>query len=276
MLKRLMRPIYNFAQYILKGGHTTVRTVTPIAFDNRPLQDKTILITGATSGIGLKSACTLAEMGANIIISGRNEGKLNDALSAVPGSKGIIWDIRDTSLSAQKINEALSLFGDIDILINNAGIYNGADMLHIDEKIFDDVITTNFKGTYFTTKSFIENIDISSNKTRKIVNILSIRSFTSSTNAYCASKWAEKCMNDGLAKEILHKNIIVNAVAPGPTTSNINHISPEGNTYLQGNNRVNHFLIPEEIVNVIAFLCTDMSNGIVGQTIVVDGGEIIQ
>ena len=83
-------------------------------------------------------------------------------------------------------------------------------------------------------------------------------------------------MSDGLAKELLNRNIIVNAVAPGPTASNINHISPEGNVYYTNNNLVKRFLVPDEIVNVIAFLCTDMSNGIVGQTIVVDGGEIIR
>lgn len=268
--------IKNFFSWVKNGGVVQYRYATPIAFDNKPLADKVVIVTGGTSGIGLETACSLSKMGAKVIITGRNKEKLASALERIDGATGIIWDISNVAISNDKILECKKIYGKIDILINNAGVYDGTQMGAMQEQIFDHIMDTDCKGPYFVSKAFVQNCESSEKNTKKIINILSIRSLTSSTNAYCIAKWAEKCFSDGLAKELLGKNIIVNSVAPGPTASNINGIDPNGNVFYSGNEHIKHYLIPDEIVNVIAFLAADVSNGIVGQTIIVDGGETIR
>lgn len=270
----------NFIKYLRTGGVVKYRYATPIAFDSKPLSGKVVLITGATSGIGLCTAKSLIKMGAQVIVTGRSEVKIKKVIQQLDNAKGIVWDISNASIAEVKMEECKNLFGRLDILVNNAGIYDESDVRNMQEEIFDKVININCKGTYFVSKAFIEKCQPSEECVKKIINILSIRSITSSTNAYCISKWGEKCFADGLAKEVLNNNIIVNNVAPGVTVSNINSINstidPMDNAFYNGNEKVSYSLVQEEIVNVIAFLASDMSNGIVGQTITVDGGETIR
>ncbi len=266
----------NFIKYLRTGGVVKYRYATPIAFDSKPLSGKVVLVTGATSGIGLCTAKSLIKMGAQVIVTGRSEVKIKKVIQQLDNAKGIVWDISNASIAEVKMEECKNLFGRLDILVNNAGIYDGTDVRNMQEEIFDKVININCKGTYFVSKAFIEKCQPSEESVKKIINILSIRSFTSSTNAYCISKWGEKCFVDGLAKEVMNNNIIVNNIAPGVTATNINKINPIDNAFYNENEKVSYSLIPEEIVNVIAFLASDMSNGIVGQTITVDGGETIR
>lgn len=281
-MSRLHEGINNFKEYLKRGGKVTVRRVVPISFGEKGyLSEKTVLITGGSSGIGLNLAGVLKNAGAKVIITGRDEKRLKNATLSLPGIETIQWDIRDVSNAEEKMRMAFSVYGKIDILINNAGIFDGTTVYDMSEDVFDRMIETNLKGTYFVSQAFLRNISDEDSEIKKIINILSIRSITSSTNMYCATKWAEKCFTEGLAKEMIlkNKNVIVNGVAPGPTCSSINRINrinPEGNTYYAGGEKIKYMMIPEEITNVIAFLCTDMSNGIVGQTIVVDGGETIR
>ena len=239
------------------------------------LKDKNVLITGGSSGIGLAIAKKCLSLGAKVVVTGRNIGKLND-VSAQINNKNfftIEWDISQVNKASEKISEVLQKIGKIDILVNNSGIYTHDKFFSIDEKIFDDVMNTNIKGLFFTTKVIVEYF-IQNCIKGKVINIGSIRSIQGTTEPYGISKWGVRGLTNGLAKDLIKYGIIVNAVAPGVTATGINNIDigkdSSNNSAL--NNRV---ATAEEIAEIAVFLASDAANHIIGQTIVCDGGETL-
>lgn len=239
------------------------------------LKDKNVLITGGSSGIGLAIAKKCLSLGAKVVVTGRNIGKLND-VSAQINNKNfftIEWDISQVNKASEKISEVLQKIGKIDILVNNSGIYTHDTFFSIDEKIFDDVMNTNIKGLFFTTKVIVEYF-IQNCIKGKVINIGSIRSIQGTTEPYGISKWGVRGLTNGLAKDLIKYGVIVNAVAPGVTATGINNIDigkdASNNSAL--NNRV---ATAEEIAEIAVFLASDAANHIIGQTIVCDGGETL-
>lgn len=239
------------------------------------LKDKNVLITGGSSGIGLAIAKKCLSLGAKVVVTGRNIGKLND-VSAQINNKNfftIEWDISQVNKASEKISEVLQRIEKIDILVNNSGIYTHDTFFSIDEKIFDDVMNTNIKGLFFTTKVIVEYF-IQNCIKGKVINIGSIRSIQGTTEPYGISKWGVRGLTNGLAKDLIKYGIIVNAVAPGITATGINNIDigkdASNNSAL--NNRV---ATAEEIAEIAVFLASDAANHIIGQTIVCDGGETL-
>lgn len=239
------------------------------------LKDKNVLITGGSSGIGLAIAKKCLSLGAKVVVTGRNIGKLNDVSAQINNKNffAIEWDISQVNKASEKISEALQKIGKIDILVNNSGIYTHDTFFSIDEKNFDDVMNTNIKGLFFTTKVIVEYF-IQNCIKGKVINIGSIRSIQGTTEPYGISKWGVRGLTNGLAKDLIKYGIIVNAVAPGITATGINNIDigkdASNNSAL--NNRV---ATAEEIAEIAVFLASDAANHIIGQTIVCDGGETL-
>ena len=122
------------------------------------------------------------------------------------------------------------------------------------------------------TKSFVKYAD--SAKKHKIINVLSIRSLTSGTDIYAMSKWAGYSYTLRTAKELLDRGFIVNGIAPGPTCSAINNVDLKGNVFNTAV-RANYYLDPDQVVNLMWFLASDLSKGVNGQVISIDGGETL-
>lgn len=274
-IKRLKRGLKNFNSYVQNGG-VVYCEVKELVWEHNVLAGKTALITGGSSGIGYEIANKYVKMGANVIITGRNEEKLKEACQSIgEGVKYIVWDISCIIEAESKMKQAFELFGDIDILVNNAGIYEGSEIFENNENLYNIVMDTNVKGTYFITQAYAKIVKEKCLKNiRKIIFILSIRSWGASTNNYELSKKMELAVMEGAVKKLYTDEIIVNGIAPGPTTSNINKRDAEGNIY-NGGGKIGRFLIPQEIANVACFLASDAANAIVGQVIAVDGGEIL-
>ncbi len=236
---------------------------------------KTALITGGNKGIGFASAKLFLENGYNVIITGRNEEKLRDAVSRLgyDNCRYVIWDVSDISAIAPAIEKAHSFFGNIDVFVNNAGIVSdeditGKDFLEKTEKSWDETMNINLKGLFFAlqeeTKYMKEN-QIKGN----IVNLCSEVAFIPAFDAYRISKWGVRGMTEGIAKVIAKYGIVLNAVAPGETATEILR-QKEGERVMNRSPRGERAM-PSEIAEAIFFLAN--SRNIIGEVLLSDGGH---
>lgn len=281
MIKRIISKLFccssNFIKYIRQGGVVYVNIAQ--VNHNEILKDKKVLITGGSSGIGYAIAKKFVSEGAKVVITGRDIDKLRVAADSMNSNKVFCleWDVSDVSIVKQKVAQTQELLGGIDIVVNNAGVYVGSDFLNIDEKSWNYVLNTNIKGLFFICQAVSKYyIKTNANKISKIINIASITGLVGDCGPYGISKWGVVGLTKGLARDLTSKNIIVNAIAPGVTPSNINkEINVSDNAFLNSskNQRV---ALPEEIAELALFLASDASNNIVGQIIPCDGGTIIQ
>lgn len=241
--------------------------------DQALLEGKVVLVTGGTSGFGFAMAKRFLECGAKVIITGRNEQKLKAAVDILGSEnlRGILWDISNTEIASKKYTEVCSLFGPVDVAINNAGVWTPINWKEISEVEWNNIIDINLKGLFFICKVEAENMDNNQSKVKKIVNITSIEGIRSGFGPYWASKWGANGLTKGLAKLLTPKNIIVNAIAPGMAITDINpNLPKDGNLAL--NNLNGRFVAVEEVAELALFLASDASNSIVGQVISIDGG----
>lgn len=259
----------NLVMYIKQGGVVKCNIVT-INY-NQVLKNKKVLITGGTSGIGLAIAEKFAAVGAQVLVAGRNNKNINFSSNI----SFLKWDIRNVNCAKDNILEAEKLLcGNIDILINNAGIYKSEKIEIVNEKEFDDVLSTNLKGLYFTTKEFL--IRNKNNKEiKKIINIVSNTAYRGANKPYECSKWAINGFTQGIARDYRKYNFIINGIAPGTCATAINNVDITDNAY-DNEGLDGRVATPEEIAEIALFLASDASNHIIGQVIVCDGGATLK
>lgn len=201
------------------------------------LKDKVVIITGATSGIGEACALTFGKEGAKIVITGRNQEKL-DRSSKHLKSLGIevlaiLADAGSEADNRKMADETIKAFGRIDILINNAGISMRALFQELDLEVFRKVMDTNFWGTVYATKFCLPAILESKGS---IIGISSINGFrgTPARTAYTASKYAMNGFFESLRTEVMNQGVHVMVAAPGFTASNIRNNALTANGHVQG------------------------------------------
>ncbi|MDE0558474.1 SDR family oxidoreductase [Algoriphagus sp. NF] len=200
-------------------------------------KDKVVLITGATSGIGEACAEVFGREGAKLAITGRNPEKLENTVSKLR-SQGfevlpILADAGSEADNQRMAEETLSHFGQIDILINNAGISMRALFQDLDLDVFRKVMDTNFWGTVYATKFCLPAILKSKGS---IIGISSINGYrgTPARTAYTASKYAMNGFFESLRTEVMKKGVHVLVVAPGFTASNIRNTALTADGSSQG------------------------------------------
>lgn len=241
--------------------------------DKRLLEGKVALVTGGSSGFGFAIAKRFLDCGAKVIITGRNHEKLDAALKKLNSKnvKGLIWDISLINDVQSKFGEICSLFGELDIAVNNAGVWSPKKWNYISEEDWDKIIDTNLKGLFFVCQAEGEYMQVNNSKIKKIINVTSIEGIRGGFGPYWASKWGANGLTKGLAKLLTPKNVIVNAIAPGMGITDINpNLPKDGNLAL--NNLNGRFVAVEEVAELALFLASDASNSIVGQVITIDGG----
>ncbi len=273
-MRRILRLIINLLKCIKSGSTPIQVTIAQIQYD-KIYENKNVLITGGTSGIGLAIAKKFLSLGAKVTITGRDISRLNNINKEINNTNLFVveWDISKQEIIIEKVNETINKMGKIDILFNNTGVYTNNTFFDIDEKTFDDIMNTNIKGLFFTTKKIAEYF-IKENIKGKIINIGSVRSIQGTTEPYGISKWGVRGLTQGLARDLIKYGIIVNAIAPGMTATGINNINVKENAYSESslNNRVG---TAEEIAEIAVFLSSEAATNIIGQTIVCDGGETL-
>ena len=264
MLEKIRR-IYKYVRYGIpviekKQVFANISTLSK----NELLKGRTSLITGGTSGIGYEIAKEFLKAGAVVIITGRNQERLKNAINSLKN------DVPESEVLAfPSILETFKL-SKIDILVNNAGINSGPKGCTYEEN-FDAILNTNLKGTFFLAKTFAEYLKqhgIEGN----ILNIASSSSERPATDAYTLSKWGIKGLTKGLARVYTSYGIVVNGIAPGPTaTSMIKGDNKDGNLAHEKSltGRLAH---PSEIATMAVILVSNISRMIIGDIIYMSGG----
>ncbi|MCE2732515.1 MAG: SDR family oxidoreductase [Chryseotalea sp.] len=201
------------------------------------MKNKVVLITGATSGIGKALAFEFGRMGCRVAITARREKELNevkeDLVKAGIACVAIAGDVSREEDAKRMVNETVSYFGVLDILINNAGISMRALFQDIELSVFKKVMDINFYGTVYCTKYALPYILQAKGS---VVGISSIngRRATPARSAYSASKYAMEGFLEALRMEVMKKGVHVLSVCPGFTASNIRNTALTADGSVQG------------------------------------------
>ena len=238
------------------------------------LENKNIILTGATGGIGNSIVETLVSLKGKLLVTGTNQTKLDDLKSKFKHIVAIKQDISDHDKLEEFINKCSSELDDkIDILINNAGVTNDNLAIRMDKNEWTKVIDINLTSTFLLSKFAIKKM--LKRKFGKIINITSVVGHTGNLGQanYSASKGGVSSMSKSLALEYAKKNIMINCIAPGfIQTAMTDKINEEYKNQLKSKIPMDRFGSPQDIANCTAFLCSDLSNYITGETIHVNGG----
>ncbi len=201
------------------------------------MKDKVVIITGGSSGIGKALAISFGKLGAQVVITGRNEERLNEVGAELDQLNTpnlcLKLDVANETDNKLLVDETIKAFGGIDILINNAGISMRALFEEIDLEVFKKVMDINFNGTLYATKYCLPHI--LKNK-GSIVGISSINGYrgTPARTAYTASKYAMNGFFESLRTEVMHRGVHVLVACPGFTRTNIRNAALTADGTSQG------------------------------------------
>jgi NAD(P)-dependent dehydrogenase (short-subunit alcohol dehydrogenase family) len=247
------------------------------------LEDKIVLVTGASSGIGREAAKIMAGHGAKIVAAARREPDLAETVQQIESTGGTAtYVVTNVSVAAQverAVQHAVSTYGGLDAAFNNAGILEPNTHLHeVEDNDFDNVINVNLKGTFLSMKYEIAHMI--ENGGGAIVNdssYMGLRGGTGRQAAYTASKHGVLGLMQAAARDYARRGIRVNAVCPGVIDTTMMHSLDRGGDLatrakMESWIPMNRYGAPEEVGQVVAFLCSDAASYITGQAIPVDGG----
>ena len=236
-------------------------------------EGKKILVTGATGGIGGAIVKKFLSLNASVLGTGTNLEKLNLLKNEFPSLLTEQFDISKHEKIEEFIEKVFSSLGGLDILVNNAGITKDNLSLRMKSEEWQKVIDINLTSTFYLCKSVIKKM--LKNKFGRIVNVTSIVGHTGNVGQgnYSASKAGVVAMSKSLAIEYAKKNITVNCVSPGFIKTNMtDNISEKFKSELISRIPMNRLGTGEDISNTIAFLSSESSSYITGETIHVNGG----
>lgn len=250
----------------------------------RNMNDKVVLITGASSGIGRATAEAFAAKGANVVVAARRKEELDTLVASIEKKGGkasaIKTDVSIAKSVVQMLAHTIEVFGRLDYAINNAGIEGKLNAItDLLEDDWDQVLDINLKGTFLCMK-YEAKAMLNSGKGGAIVNIGSVNSFLGfpTGSAYVTSKHGLIGLTTSVSAELAPKGIRVNLICPGITDTPM-HQRLRG---IVGDDLYDKGLLPsvhlqrvgrpEEIAKAIVFLCSDESSYISGSTLTVDGG----
>lgn len=244
---------------------------------SRPLAGKVALITGGSKGIGAATALRLARDGARIVINYSSDSTAADAIVAQIGpdhALAIKADAGNVAELDRLVSETVARFGKIDILIPNAAVAPMKDLENTTEAEFDATLAVNVKGPYFLIQKALPHLPASSRVILLSTTLCAASTVTPTYLLYLTSKGAIEQMVRVLAKDLGRRQICVNAVAPGATSTELFlRGKPEGLIKAIGNMNPNGRLgAPEEIADVIAFLSGEGGRWVNGQVVRVNGG----
>lgn len=274
--KRIIRKVARFILTEQPNAHVTVKVES--VSTGAILQGKRIVVTGGGSGIGLAMAKKFVAEGASVVISGRNENKLKNAVTALGLEKAhyIVYDVSDVDSCANYLGQCKEILGGIDCLVSNAGVsFHEGSFENVTVDDFDKQFNINYRGNYFLCKTFLEMKEKEAN-----VEGAQLLLITSETGDICydipygMTKAGLNSLVRALSRRVYKKGIRVNGIAPGVTQSDMTKDYAEasdGNLYMD--NASGRIFLPEEVAEVACFLLSDASKCISGEIIHTNAGN---
>lgn len=243
------------------------------------LKGKRMVITGGSKGIGRDIALAFAQLGTDVVITGRNKHDLQTTAEELkrlnPSCSYVVADVGDIESICKMMDVAVSHLGGVDILVNNAGINIAKPALEVTESDWDKVLDTNLKGMFFCSQQ--AGRYMVKQKQGSIVNIASQMAFVGYYDraAYCSSKGGAVQLTKALAVEWASYNIRVNAVAPTFTETGLTSGMFQDKKFKE--DVLNRILLgsiarPADVTGAVLFLASEMASFVTGETIRVDGG----
>ena len=246
-----------------------------------PLQNKVAIVTGGNSGIGKAIALGLAKAGANIVIDYISDPSATDALEQAivalgEHAIGVDADVGRLDQLQTLIDAAVSQFGRIDVMVNNAGVETRTSTLDTTEEQYDRVLSINLKSAFFGTQLAAKQM-IKQGGGGRIINITSVHEDwpMPGNTAYCLSKGGMRMLTRTAGVELAPHGICVVGVGPGAVETPINASTMKDPTLLAKLNAaipLGRLAQPEEIANVVVFLAGDGASYLTATTIFADGG----
>ena len=240
------------------------------------LKDKTAIITGGGTGIGLATAHAFYQEGAKIILFGRRKEKLEKAVEKLGGSAIIVQgDMTNNNDLDQLINETLHNFQKIDILVNNAGLFNGSPLHEISDSQWDEIMDINIRSIFQLTRRVLPTM--LSQKYGSIIHISSILGLIAvpQVAAYNVSKGALNQFSRSIAVEYGSSGIRSNSICPGLIATDMTaDLMKDADLMKEWSKEypIGRFGKPEDVANACLYLASDESSFVTGITLPVDGG----
>jgi len=245
------------------------------------LKDKVSVITGSGKGIGKSIALLFAQEGSKVVICSRTKRDLDQVEEEVSRRGGaclsVVADVAEKNSVDRLVSRVLDQYRKIDILVNNAGIFPKRDLVHMSEQEWDNVIDTDLKSMFLCCKAIVP-VMIPQRK-GKIVNISSVTGTLVSSpffTHYSAAKAGVMGFTISLALELAQHGINVNAVSPGSIITPGYERLSDRTDEIARSIPLRRLGDPIDIAYAALFLASEESDYITGQTIVVDGGNVIQ
>ena len=233
------------------------------------LDGRTALVTGGSRGIGQAIAAELANAGAQVVIGYRSGGAEAEKVAGAIGGRAVQADVADPDDAKRLVDEA----GDVEILVNNAGVTRDGLLARMSDEDWDVVIDTNLRGTFNTCRAATRGM--MKRRSGAIVNVSSIVGLHGNpgqTN-YSASKAGIIGFTKALARELGSRGVRANVVAPGYISTRLtNELPEELKEGMLANTPLGRFGDPEDVAGAVRFLCSDAAAFVTGEVLLVDGG----
>jgi 3-oxoacyl-[acyl-carrier protein] reductase len=233
------------------------------------LEGKLALVTGASKGIGRAIALELGSAGASVVVGYRSGKDEAEAVAAEIGGRAVQADVSDPASAQALVEEA----GDVDLLVNNAGLTRDGLLARMSDDDWRTVIDTNLSSIFYTCRAVTR--PMMRKRSGSIVNISSIVGLHGNwgqTN-YGASKAGIIGFTKSLARELGSRNVRANVIAPGYVRSQLTDVLPEEATSMMlRNTPLGRLGDPEDVAGAVRFLCSDEASFVTGAVLLVDGG----
>lgn len=238
-------------------------------------KNKVVVVTGGNSGIGEAIAKKFNQLGARVVIFGRDQKKLDAVVKQeLPGAIAVQGDVKRIADLDKLFATTEHEFGKIDVLIANAGVSSRRIIDEVDEKFFDEIVDTNYKGVYFTVQRAVSRLNLGASVI--LISSAACHNGWHSHSVYSSAKAAVSMLARNFSADLIGRGIRVNAISPGMTET------PIFDTWRQSNPNITEelakeipmkrFADPSEIASAAAYLSSKEGSFIVGIDLVIDGG----
>jgi len=245
------------------------------------LSGKIAIVTGGSRGIGFATAKILSENGATVVITSKNQERLEKSTVKIPNAVGIVADIKNKNDVKNVVNKTVEKFGKLDILVNNAGIFPTIKQLHeIDEDEWNEVLDVNLTGQFRFTKEAIPHLQKTAGSIINISSDAGLKAYQGfNADAYSASKAALILLTKCWALEYAKDKIRVNCICPGVVDTDMTKPfmkTQKDKEFMDSEHPIGRIGQPEEVAKAILYFVSDDASWTTGAILAVDGGESIK